>query len=294
MDWILLGTLAACGIAIAFFVVTIFSLHDMIETQRRTEDRLRESEERLRAVVDNSRTLISVKEPSGRYVMVNRRFESVLGLAARMTHGRRDEDLFPLETAAALRAHDDTVIAGDRCVEFDQSLITADGRRRRFSCVKTPLHDSDGNVAAVCSIATDVTERELARRERDRIFELSPDMMAAASIDGYLRVVNPQWERVTGFTAAELLGSPGIDFVHPEDREEAARAFETLRRGEHLAEIETRLRRKNGSYARCRWRIISAVEEGMVYAIGREIPEDPPRPAPGSRPLRERNGSSLH
>src|SRR5262245_32489519 len=109
--WILLAALGASVVAMGFFVVTIFSLQDVLDVQRKTEDRLRESEEWLRAVVDNTKTLISVKQVDGRYVTVNRRFESVMGVAGLIALGRRDEDLFTPETAAALRTHDERVVA---------------------------------------------------------------------------------------------------------------------------------------------------------------------------------------
>jgi PAS domain S-box-containing protein len=268
--WILVGALGAALVAIGFFVVTIFSLQDMLDVQRKTEDRLRENEEWLRAIIDNTRTLISVKGRDGRYVMMNQRFEHVLGVSALMAHGRRDDELFSPANAAALRADDERVVQRDDSVEVDRALMVA-GEARRFYCVKTPLHDVTGNVNGVCMLAHDVTDRELAREERDRIFDLSLDMMVAGNFDGYLTLVNPQFEKFTGYTSEEVLSMPGMDLVHPDDRVDAAEALYALRNGRPVVDFRTRLRCKDGSYKRCQWRSMPAIEEGMIYSVGRPL-----------------------
>ena len=84
--WMLLAALGVAVVAIGFFVVTIFSLQDMLEAQRKTEDRLRENEEWLRAVIDNAKTVISVKRLDGRYIMMNGRFEALFGVSALLAH----------------------------------------------------------------------------------------------------------------------------------------------------------------------------------------------------------------
>jgi PAS domain S-box-containing protein len=278
--WILLGALCACLVAIGFFVVTIFSLQDMLEAQRKTEDRLRVSEEWLRAVVNNTKTLISVKNPDGRYVMLNRGFEHLLGVPALLAHGRSDAELFTPDLAAALCTNDSRVLAANESIEFDQAVPIGNGKtERRLFCVKTPLHDVVGNITGICTLASDLTDRELASKERHRIFELSLDMMSAASFEGYMTLVNPEFERVTGFTSQELCAMAGLDLVHPDDRADAVAALHLLHEGHPLVDYESRILCKDGSYKLCRWRAMPAVEEGMIYGVGREVRNDDVRHA---------------
>ena len=61
-------------------------------------------------------------------------------------------------------------------------------------------------------------ERKWAGEELDRFFELSLDLFCVATFDGYFVRVNPAWQRVLGFSEAELRASPFMDFVHPDDR----------------------------------------------------------------------------
>jgi two-component system, sensor histidine kinase and response regulator len=62
-------------------------------------------------------------------------------------------------------------------------------------------------------------ERRTAQEELSRFLALSLDMLCVAGLDGYLKRVNPAWMKTLGYTEAELLSRPYIDFVHPDDRE---------------------------------------------------------------------------
>ena len=57
-----------------------------------------------------------------------------------------------------------------------------------------------------------------AERTAERIFGISPALLAVAGFDGYLRRFNPAFE-VFGFSREELLSRPWIEFAHPNDRE---------------------------------------------------------------------------
>jgi len=58
-----------------------------------------------------------------------------------------------------------------------------------------------------------------ADNELAQLFALSPDLHCVAGRDGYLKRVNPAWERTLGYTESELLSRPYLEFVHPGDLE---------------------------------------------------------------------------
>jgi PAS domain S-box-containing protein len=62
-----------------------------------------------------------------------------------------------------------------------------------------------------------VRARSQAEREIDRFFDLAIDLLGVASLDGYFTRINPACEQILGFTSAEIMAQPFIDFVHPED-----------------------------------------------------------------------------
>ena len=77
-------------------------------------------------------------------------------------------------------------------------------------------------------------DRRRAQDELDRFFRLSLDMLCVADLDGYFKRVNPVWERVLGWSEADLISRPYMDFVHPDDREATLAVAKRLGEGREL------------------------------------------------------------
>src|SRR3954469_13664226 len=91
-----------------------------------------------------------------------------------------------------------------------------------------------------------------AEREVERIFEMSPALLAVAGFDGYLRRFNPAFE-VLGYSREELLSRPWIEFAHPDDRPRMEEAAASLESGTDLARLENRVICRDGSVRRVEW-----------------------------------------
>jgi len=270
MNIILLASIGACLAAGSFFVVTIFSLQRMLSDQRSAEDRLRESEQMLRAVVDNSTALITVKAPDGRYLLMNSRFQRRFGILAVEAVGAADAELFAPDLADSLATGDEPALRAREALEFDQRLVV-DGEERSFITVKFPLLDGAGRESAVCSIMTDVTARRRLEEERSRLFDLSLDILVATDFGGVARLVNPRFEKTLGWTPEETYERKWIDLVHPDDRDATLEGFRELRTGRPVINFENRVRCKDGGYKRLSWRVMPAIEHRMAYAVAREV-----------------------
>ncbi len=49
------------------------------------------------------------------------------------------------------------------------------------------------------------------------LWDMSLDMLATLTLDGYLTRVNPAWEQTLGYSPDELMAGPYLTFVHPDD-----------------------------------------------------------------------------
>jgi len=102
-------------------------------------------------------------------------------------------------------------------------------------------------------------------------FELSLDHLCVAGLDGFFRQVNPSWTRSLGWTAEELMSSPTIAFVHPDDVEMTLAGRERLRLGSSLEALVNRYACKDGTYRWLEWRSFARTEHGLVYACARDV-----------------------
>jgi len=138
----------------------IYVAHDITE-RKRTEEALRTSEERFRAIMDNSPALMFLKDVEGRYLLVNRKFEETFHLANGDLIGKTDEDIFPPERAAAFHVNDRKVLEAGKSMEFEEVALHDDGLHTSI-VVKFPLVNPQGRCYALCGIVTDITERKRA------------------------------------------------------------------------------------------------------------------------------------
>jgi PAS domain S-box-containing protein len=111
-----------------------------------------------------------------------------------------------------------------------------------------------------------------AEREAERIFEMSPALLAVAGFDGYLRRFNPAFD-VFGYSREELLSRPWIEFAHPDDRPRMLEATSALEGGSDVVELENRVICREGSARWVKWSTRVVPDEGLFYAAGRDVTE---------------------
>jgi PAS domain S-box-containing protein len=200
------------------------------ELERRVLERtmeLAESQRRLQAILDHSPAVISLKDPAGRYLVVNREFETLTGASAAEAVGKSDHDLFAPRLADVYRANDAQVLAHQRGLEFEETFVRGDSTCV-YHAIKFPLLGGDGLPYASCAIAIDVTERKrtedalrIARLEAERANRAKSAFLSSMSHD-----LRTPLNAILGF--AQLLE---VD-DRPADRKECV--AQILRGGTHL------------------------------------------------------------
>jgi PAS domain S-box-containing protein len=129
-----------------------------VTEHKQAEQKLRESEDRLRAILNNSPNLIFLKDTEGRYLLVNKEFECALRLTQEEVRGKTDREIFPLEMAQSFEANDLQVLQKGMPLEFEEVSLQEDGPHTSI-VHKFPLRDEGGDIYALGGLATDITER---------------------------------------------------------------------------------------------------------------------------------------
>lgn len=140
---------------------------------------LHQSEGRIHGIIDNTTSLISLKNPQGNYLLVNRSFEEQFGLKKAEIIGKNDFDLFPESVANQLQANDLQALNQGKATDFEEQLFQNDHAKHYLS-VKFPLMDESG-IYAICAISTDITERKNAEDELKRLDLMKNEFMATAA-----------------------------------------------------------------------------------------------------------------
>ncbi|MFI5336576.1 MAG: PAS domain S-box protein, partial [Opitutales bacterium] len=121
-----------------------------------------------------------------------------------------------------------------------------------------------------------LTERRQAEAEREQFFKffnISTDLMVFADPNGCFKRVNPAGLRMLGYTEAELLGQPFINFVHPDDRQATLDEMARQIRIGSSINFANRYLCQDGSVRWLSWRANYVESEQTTYATARDFTE---------------------
>lgn len=164
------------------------------------------------------------KDREGRFLAVNPHFAALYGRGIEEIIGCCDFDLVPPDLARKYRDDDQRVMAEGRFFHTVEAHRGGDGHSRTVMVVKYPLRDKDGAVIGVQGAfwhvaPTPSVEQRLEEGEERlrRVLDNMPVLMAAYDDQGTIVCWNHECERVTGYTAAEIVDNPrALALMYPE------------------------------------------------------------------------------
>jgi len=260
-----------------------------IERQRSQEsltaalEKIKNSEARLRQVIDTIPTLAWCNLPDGSNEFLNQRWHEYTGLSPEESHGLGWQVAVHPDDVSQLMEKWQSALLSGKAGEVEGRLRRHDGVFRWFLMRLEPLRGEDGNIVRWYGACTDIetlkqTEEKLREDERElrRITDAIPQSIVVLDPSGAPMYANQATLDYTGLIAADVL-SPNFRerIFHPDDlerlRDERSAA---LKLGDPF-QVEQRARRKDGRY---RWFLIQynpyRNEQGQVirwYATGTDI-----------------------
>ncbi|HEY9247087.1 MAG TPA: PAS domain S-box protein, partial [Candidatus Methanoperedens sp.] len=258
----------------------VITYNDITE-QKKTQDALKESEEKFRGIFEQSPVAIEIYDWAGKLVEANR--ECLLLLGTDDIEEVKGFNIFedpnvPVEVKKRLLNHEP--------VKFEYVLDFEPAGKERLHGTKkrgksylninaTPIWKEETPSGFLVHIR-DITERKEAEMEREqffKFFQISSDLMVISEPDGRFKKINPACMQMLGYSENELMEKPFIDFVHPDDRQRTIDEIALqLERG-YSMNFENRYICKDGSFRWLSWRATYIKEENLTYATARDITE---------------------
>ncbi len=99
------------------------------------------------------------------------------------------------------------------------------------------------------------------------LFENVPEIVYALAPDGRFTLLNPAFEKTTGWSVQEWLGKPFEELIHPQDRDMARREFQRALQGETRNFREMRVRAKSGEVLVMEVLGVRQVKDGQTIGV---------------------------
>ncbi len=230
------------------------------------------SSEALRQTFRDVAIGMVITDVDGQILQTNEAFCRLLGYDDAVLTGRAIRSLIHADDQALDAQVLRDLLAGVRRSDvITKRFVHASGREIWGDVNFSVVRDEHGAPAFIVRMTEDVSARKQAQNERDRLFDLSLDMLSIANFDGWFTQVNPAWTRCLGWTAEELTSRPLIEFVHPDDREATLLARSRILPGQPIRGFENRYLCKDGSFRWLSWSVHPQVDTQQVIGVVRDI-----------------------
>ncbi|MFZ2641701.1 MAG: PAS domain S-box protein [Verrucomicrobiia bacterium] len=180
-----------------------------ISARKQAEEDLRKSELLYQSLVEHLPQFIFRKDLAGRFTYASARFCQALGRKPEQVVGQTDLELYPQEQAEKYRRDDRRVVESGKVFEAVESRFAPGGTEQIYHVTRMPLHDEHGQIVGVQGILWDITQQKRAEETQRRLataVEQSGEAILITNVDGAIIYVNPAFEKITGYSRAEVIG----------------------------------------------------------------------------------------
>jgi|GEM_PF-576200 len=253
-----------------------------ITERKRTEEALKQSEEKYRLLAENVTDLIYVMDTDMKVTYLNPAITRLLGFSVEegMTRSLADS-MTPASLGIAARALQSVLNAGKLPPgdfqdhgRTELEMYRKDGSIMWAESVVSVMRDSDGRPTGILGVTRDISQRkqvEEALRESEAKYAAVAEQAADGIVivqDGLIKFANKAHAQITGYSVAELTGMPFLDTIDPSDRDLVARRYDRRMAGTPVSAIlETRMLCKDGTVKEAEARATTIQYQGRPAAL---------------------------
>ena len=191
----------------------------------------KEEEKRLSTLINSMVDFVNFKDGEGRWIQANDFGLKLFDIENVDYRGKKDSELAEHSRyfSDALRyceISDEEAWKAGGIIRVEEVLPQPDGTVKTFDTIKVPLFNDDGSRQGLVIIGRDITERknvetllEESRQQYRSLFEYSPDIVSMLDLNETITNLNPQFEKITGYTRDEYLGKKLGDLIPDSHRQ---------------------------------------------------------------------------
>jgi PAS domain S-box-containing protein len=236
-----------------------------ITERKKAETELIKNRRFLSDLIENSGTIIYVKDLEGKYVLVNRKWEAVSDLSREFAIGKTDKELFPGEKGQQFYLDDQEAIKSGILIEKEEMLLDSSGIRY-FISIKFPMLDENNLINGICVISMDITGRKQAEEDiikinenlektiSERTSELldlynnAPCGYHSLNNDAFFELINDTELKWLGYEREEIVGKLKFsDVISIESKKTFAKNFPIFKQQGWITDLEFDMIRKDGT-----------------------------------------------
>ncbi|HEX8978301.1 MAG TPA: PAS domain S-box protein [Parasulfuritortus sp.] len=208
-----------------------------ITAARSVREALRDSEEKLRTLIDAIPDVVQFKDETGRWLAYNRTAARIFGLEGIDCRDKSDAELAALvvpeyrDTLLRCQLTDREVLQSGRIARGETTIPQAGGDSLVFEIVKVPIFQADGKPKGLVTLARDVTDSRLMTQALQQSLHDFNDLVSRIPVGVFkfrslargghrFEYVSPRWCGMVGISAEDVYADADALFrrIHPEDR----------------------------------------------------------------------------
>jgi PAS domain S-box-containing protein len=254
-------------------VTGIYALVQDITERKKAEEALRQSELKFRQFADQSPAMTWSCDAAGQLTYLSSRWYEYTGWNPATPLTQSWDDVTHPDDRARLHDRWAEALASHDIYDIEIRLRRYDGVYRWHSVRAESLLNKNGAIAGWLGTNSDIDDAVIAREERkrdhDRLWQISQELMVVRDMAGRIISANPSASRILGWPPDELVGASIYDLLHPDDIGATVRTVSAQLEEQGILSVRNRYRCKDGSYRTIDWR--GALHEGHVHSVGRDV-----------------------
>ena len=199
-------------------LIISFAIHFTMQHFRSERKKVKDSEEKLKAILNNIPDLAWLKDNESKFTIVNKPFSEACGVPMHDIIGKTVFNVWPRKVAEQYQKDDFEILTTGKSLYREVILSDRQQGEKRFETIKKPIMDQKGKISGIVGIARDITARyeyEDRLKKYERIVGTSMDQMALvnreykyeAANNSYLTAHACTEQNLVGYTVAQVNGT---------------------------------------------------------------------------------------